>query len=93
MTALIATNALVGIFCVDNNTDFLYKWVEIYTPICFVLFMATILLVAIIRVYRILKEERMVLLNEKAMTLHASLLFILAAALFLNYFSYFINFK
>jgi hypothetical protein len=52
------------------------------------IFMASILLVAVIRVWRILRDEGIVLLNTKYMAVHASLLFILAGAITINYISY-----
>ena len=51
--------------------------------------MAFLLLLAIIRVYRILREENLLMLNTKYMTVHASLLFILAGASTIMYLQYF----
>jgi len=52
-------------------------------------FMAFILLMAVIKVWRILSDVRLVFLNTKYMAVHASLLFILAFAIALNYLDYY----
>ena len=52
---------------------------------------AFVLLVAVFRVWRVLRNERMVFVNEKFMALHASLLFFVAVAIFLTYYDYFFN--
>ena len=48
-------------------------------PLSFIIFDAVILMVSVIRVWRALRQERMVLLNEKFMVLHCVLLFFLAS--------------
>lgn len=91
MTLLNAVNFGYAIYdCMSEKKEALivtYVWF----PLGFVLFMATLLLVAIIRVYRTLRDENLGQLNNKYMTLHASLLFILAGALTVNYLIYFDN--
>ena len=64
-----------------------YVWI----PLCFILFMSTLLVVAVYRVWTILREERITTLNEKYMALHSSLLFILGVSLAANDISYFGN--
>ena len=59
-----------------------YVWV----PLANILFDAIILLIAVIRVWKVLREEAMGFINEKYMAFHAALMFLLAAATAINYF-------
>jgi len=86
MTVVNAINFGFAIYC-KKALFITYVWF----PLGFVLFMAILLLIAIIRVYRILRDENMGQVNDKYMALHASVLFILAAALTTNYLIYFDN--
>ena len=63
----------------------------IWIPMVFIVTDAFVLLVAVFRVWRVLRNERMVFVNEKFMALHASLLFFVAVAIFLTYYDFIKN--
>jgi len=86
---ILVTCFTLVVYTADTIYDGMYsihaESYYVWFPLGLITFDAFVLLVAVLRVWRILRRENMVLLNEKYMALHASLMFILAGATALNF--------
>ena len=89
MTVLNAINYGYGMVVVSQKINGSLYITNIWFPVFLLNFSAILLLVAVIRVWRILRADNMVTCNEKYMALHSSLLPVLAAALMINYLIYY----
>ena len=67
-----------AVYHIKKETIFKLE-IDLFFPFIFILIDAIVILIAVLRVYRILREESQLSLNEMYIGLHVVLLFVLAA--------------